>query len=112
MSSHQKMFDESNITEETHKKILELFPSRLKLKLTDILGRERSPHDQLLIIYYNEYNESKLFSFEHLCRVMDDIVDVPINKLIQKYRNTGDWDLSAVPKNKQKYICNHMLVKS
>ena len=111
MQSTRRMFDESNISEQTHQINLESFPNRLKISFVDLLITERSPHDQLLIIYYNEYKKSRLFSFEHLCRTMDEIVDIPINRLILKYKNNGDWDLSNVPRNKLKYINNHLLVK-
>lgn len=103
------MLDESNISEQTYASNLEEFPNRLKIRFIELLRVERTAHDQLLVIYYNENKLNRLFSFEHLCRTINDIVEIPINKIITKYRKTGEWDLSDVSQNKLELIVERML---
>lgn len=103
------MLNESNISEQTYISNLEEFPNQLKIRFIELLRVERTAHDQLLAIYYNEHKLNRLFSFEHLCRIINDLVEIPINKIINKYRKTGKWDLSDVSQNKLELIVERML---
>lgn len=112
MNYHNKpnMFDESNISQQTHEFNLDKFPSNFKLSVADLLTFDKTNHDQIMVVYYNDYKSSRLFSFEHLCRIVNDITDIPVNKLIAMYRRTGIWDLSEIPEFKLSYIIGKMLM--
>jgi hypothetical protein len=103
------MINESDVSDETFSANLVSFPAVMKIRIIKLIGTERTAHDQMLVIYYNKNKNNRLFSFEHLCSLANDIIDIPINKLISKYRKTGEWDLTDIAKNKLQYIVEEML---
>lgn len=104
------MFDETNISQQTHEANLNTFPVNFRLSIADLLASDESNHNQIMVIYYNDYKNNRLFSFEHLCRTINNITDVPINKLIAVYRKTRNWDISEIPEFKLSRIVEKMLV--
>lgn len=103
------MFDESNISSETHKTILSKFPCKYKSSISDLLVNEQSIHDQLFVIYYDRNHNNVMFSFEHLCRTINEITDIPINKIIKRYRRTSEWSLLEIRDKKLEFIVEKLL---
>lgn len=107
--SKEILLDETNISQETHNAILAKFPMKYKIPIVHLLMNDRSRHDQIFIIYYNDFKDNLLFSFEHLCRVLNDITDIPINRIIARFRQNNEWSLSEITADKLEFIVEKLL---
>ena len=72
------------------------FPSVLKKDLSDLICANYTEEQQLFVIYYNKYKNSRNFSFEHLCRIINHTTDTLVLNLISSYRSTLKWDLKQL----------------
>ncbi len=85
------------------------FPNNCKLSLIQLLSSNSNLNDQVLAIYYNDYKLDPLFSFEHLCDIINDITIIPIDLLMKNYEKSGKWDLNIIPAFKLDFIISRML---
>ncbi len=85
------------------------FPDNCKLSLIELLFSNNNLNDQILAIYYNDYKLDPLFSFEHLCNVINNIINIPVDLLIENYKKSGKWDLNIIPAFKLDFIVSSML---
>ena len=96
-------FDESKDTNHS------TFPQALKITTSEILVKKLNLHDQLLVIYYNKYKSSKVFSFEHLCEIAAVYLKTQMKKFIYKFRETNKWDVHQLGERRISYLINLLL---
>jgi hypothetical protein len=88
------------------------FPQSLKITTSEIPGTSLNIYEQLLVIYYNKYKNEELFSFEHLCGIINHNFiarTLLVYRMIKKYRQTNQWDIKQLGERRTRYLIQKLL---
>lgn len=88
---------------------MDSYPPTLKISLSEMIEKNLSIYDQLIVIYYNKFKDSEMFSFEHFCDILSLKCKISINSLIKKFKKTENWNIKQLNQRKVTYFINLLL---
>jgi hypothetical protein len=85
------------------------YPSALKISISEMINKNLSMNEQLIVIYYNKFKNLESFSFEHFCNILSLECQIPINRLLKQFKKTEIWNINQLNQRQVTYLIDLLL---